>query len=85
MALGTYFGGWRIIRTLGRGLTDVEPPQGFAAQTGAATVILASSHLGFALSTTHVCSGAVRRLRRGPQRAPGCAGGWPAGSRCPGW
>ncbi len=35
------------------------PPQGFAAQTGAATVILASSHLGFALSTTHVCSGAV--------------------------
>ncbi len=59
MALGTYLGGWRIIRTLGRGLTDVTPPQGFAAQTGAATVILASSHLGFALSTTHVCSGAV--------------------------
>ncbi len=59
MALGTYLGGWRIIRTMGKGLTDVAPPQGFAAQTGAATVILASSHLGFALSTTHVCSGAV--------------------------
>ncbi|MDI5963105.1 inorganic phosphate transporter [Streptomyces sp. SL13] len=59
MALGTYLGGWRIIRTLGRGLTDVTPQQGFAAQTAAATVILASSHLGFALSTTHVCSGAV--------------------------
>ncbi|AEW93409.1 low-affinity inorganic phosphate transporter [Streptantibioticus cattleyicolor NRRL 8057 = DSM 46488] len=59
MALGTYVGGWRIIRTLGKGLTDIQPQQGFAAQTGAATVILASSHLGFALSTTHVCSGAV--------------------------
>ncbi len=59
MALGTYFGGWRIIRTMGKGLTDVRPPEGFAAQTGAATVILVSSHLGFALSTTHVCSGAV--------------------------
>ena len=44
---------------MGSGITDVEPAQGFAAQTGAATVILASSHLGFALSTTHVCSGAV--------------------------
>ncbi|MCQ0022220.1 inorganic phosphate transporter [Streptomyces somaliensis DSM 40738] len=59
IALGTYLGGWRIIRTMGKGLTDLRPQQGFAAQTGAATVILASSHLGFSLSTTHVCSGAV--------------------------
>ncbi|MEV1010584.1 inorganic phosphate transporter [Streptomyces sp. NPDC049881] len=59
IALGTYLGGWRIIRTMGRGLTDIQPPQGFAAQTGAATTILASSHMGFALSTTQVCSGAV--------------------------
>ncbi|MEU3964439.1 inorganic phosphate transporter [Streptomyces buecherae] len=59
IALGTYLGGWRIIRTMGKGLTDIQPPQGFAAQTGAATVILASSHLGFALSTTQVCSGSV--------------------------
>jgi PiT family inorganic phosphate transporter len=59
MALGTYFGGWRIIRTMGTRLADIEPPQGFAAQTGAAATILASSHLGFALSTTHVVSGAV--------------------------
>jgi PiT family inorganic phosphate transporter len=59
MALGTYTGGWRIIRTLGKGITDIEPPQGFAAQTGAATVILASSHFGFSLSTTHVVSGSV--------------------------
>jgi inorganic phosphate transporter, PiT family len=59
IALGTYVGGWRIIRTMGRGLTDIESPQGFAAETSATTVILASSHLGFALSTTQVCSGAI--------------------------
>jgi len=59
IALGTYLGGWRIIRTMGRGITDIKPPQGFAAQTGAAATILASSHIGFSLSTTHVCSGAV--------------------------
>ncbi|CAM5521616.1 Phosphate transporter OS=Streptomyces alboniger OX=132473 GN=CP975_07795 PE=3 SV=1 [Streptomyces alboniger] len=43
IALGTYLGGWRIIRTMGKGLTDLQPQQGFAAQTSAATVILASS------------------------------------------
>jgi PiT family inorganic phosphate transporter len=59
IALGTFIGGWRIIRTMGKGITDIQPPQGFAAQTGAATVILASSHLGFSLSTTQVCSGSV--------------------------
>lgn len=59
IALGTYLGGWRIIRTIGRGITDIEPQQGFAAQTSAAATILASSHLGFALSTTQVCSGSV--------------------------
>ncbi|MEU2153464.1 inorganic phosphate transporter [Streptomyces sp. NPDC019396] len=59
IALGTYLGGWRIIRTMGRGLTDLQPQQGFTAQTSAATVILASSNLGFSLSTTQSCSGAV--------------------------
>ncbi|MFF4701531.1 anion permease [Streptomyces sp. NPDC001288] len=59
IALGTYIGGWRIIRTMGKGLTDLRPQQGFAAQTSAATAILASSHLGFSLSTTHVVSGSV--------------------------
>ncbi|QDQ10817.1 inorganic phosphate transporter [Streptomyces spectabilis] len=59
IALGTYLGGWRIIRTMGKGLTELAPPQGFAAQTSAATAILASSHIGFSLSTTQVCSGAV--------------------------
>ncbi|MGY0023060.1 anion permease [Streptomyces sp. YJ-C3] len=59
IAMGTYLGGWRIIRTMGKGLTDLAPQQGFAAQTSAATAILASSHIGFSLSTTQVCSGAV--------------------------
>ncbi|GAA3590862.1 low-affinity phosphate transporter PitH [Klugiella xanthotipulae] len=59
IALGTYSGGWRIIRTLGAGLTDVKPAQGFAAETSTAATILASSHLGFALSTTQVASGSV--------------------------
>jgi PiT family inorganic phosphate transporter len=59
IALGTYLGGWRIIRTMGKKLTEIRTPQGFAAETSAAAVILASSHLGFALSTTHVCSGGI--------------------------
>ncbi|MGM7678028.1 inorganic phosphate transporter [Microbacterium sp. A94] len=59
IALGTYLGGWRIIRTLGKGLTDVKPAQGFAAESSTAATILASSALGFALSTTQVASGSV--------------------------
>ncbi|GAB2603410.1 low-affinity phosphate transporter PitH [Streptomyces capparidis] len=70
ISLGTYLGGWRIIRTMGKGLTDIEPPQGFAAQTGAAAVILSSSHIGFALSTTQVCSGAVLGSGVGRKGAP---------------
>src|SRR4051794_7651525 len=59
IALGTYAGGWRIIKTLGTKVTEVRPPQGFSSEEVAATVILASSHLGYPLSTTHVVSGAV--------------------------
>jgi len=59
IALGTYSGGWRIMRTMGKGLVEIESPQGFAAETAATATILASSHLGFGLSTTHVCSGAI--------------------------
>ncbi|MBB5807878.1 PiT family inorganic phosphate transporter [Saccharothrix ecbatanensis] len=68
IALGTYLGGWRITKTLGTGLTTIEAPQGFAAQTSAATVIMASSHLGFALSTTHVASGGIMGSGLGRQR-----------------
>jgi len=59
IALGTYSGGWRIMRTMGKGMADIEPPQGFAAETSSMAAILASSHFGFGLSTTHVVSGAV--------------------------
>ncbi|MEI2730861.1 MAG: inorganic phosphate transporter [Dermatophilaceae bacterium] len=59
IALGTYLGGWRIIRTLGKGLVDISSPQGLAADTASAAVILSSSQLGFALSTTHVASGSI--------------------------
>ncbi len=59
IALGTYMGGWRVIRTLGRGLTEISTPQGFAAEAASATTILVSSHMGFALSTTQVCSGSI--------------------------
>jgi PiT family inorganic phosphate transporter len=62
-------GGWRIINTMGNRITDVEAPQGFAAESASAAVILASSYYGYPLSTTQVVSGGVtgaglgRRLR----------------------
>ena len=59
IALGTYSGGWRIIKTMGTGLSEIKPAQGFAAEVSGAVAILASSKLGFALSTTQVASGAV--------------------------
>jgi PiT family inorganic phosphate transporter len=59
IALGTYLGGWRIIRTLGKGLYDMQTTQGFAAETASTATILVSSHLGFALSTTQVASGSI--------------------------
>jgi PiT family inorganic phosphate transporter len=59
IGLGTYIGGWRNIRTMGKGITDIQSPQGFAAETASAAVILTSAHLGFALSTTQVCSGGI--------------------------
>jgi len=59
IAAGTYTGGWRIIRTLGKGLVEISAPQGMAAEASSAAVILTSSHLGFALSTTHVATGSI--------------------------
>lgn len=59
MAAGTYLGGWRIIRTLGRGLVEIKPPQGMAAESSSAAVILLSAHFGYALSTTQVATGSV--------------------------
>src|SRR5947199_335856 len=59
IALGTYAGGWRIIRTVGMRIIKMDTAQGFAAQGGGAAVILAVSHFGFPISTTHVINGGV--------------------------
>src|SRR5215467_1636662 len=59
IALGTFSGGWRVIKTLGTKVTDVESPQGFSAETASSTTILASSYFGFSLSTTQTVSGGI--------------------------
>ncbi len=59
IALGTFIGGWRIIKTLGTRIIDMDPAQGFAAQSAGAAVILAASSVGYPLSTTHVISGGI--------------------------
>ena len=59
IAAGTYFGGWRIIRTMGKGLVEIKPPQGMAAESSSAAVILLSANFGYALSTTQVATGSV--------------------------
>jgi PiT family inorganic phosphate transporter len=59
MALGTYAGGWRIIKTLGTQIAKIDPPQGFAAQTACAGILWTTAHYGFPVSTTHTISGCV--------------------------
>jgi inorganic phosphate transporter, PiT family len=59
IALGTYVGGWRIIRTLGKRVSDIETTQGFTAESTSGAIVLASTHLGLPLSTTQVCTGAI--------------------------
>ncbi|MCK0520023.1 inorganic phosphate transporter [Williamsia sp. DF01-3] len=59
IAIGTYLGGWRIIRTLGKGLVEIESPQGMAAEASSAAIILTSSAAGMALSTTQVATGSI--------------------------
>ena len=59
MGAGTYAGGWRIIKTLGQRVAKLDPPQGFAAQTACASILWATAHYGFPVSTTHTISGSV--------------------------
>jgi PiT family inorganic phosphate transporter len=59
LSLGTAFGGWRIIHTMGQRVAKLEPVHGFAAQTTAATIILGAAHFGMPVSTTHVISAAI--------------------------
>jgi PiT family inorganic phosphate transporter len=59
ISLGTWIGGWRVIRTMGKGLTEIESPQGMAAEASSASAILLSSHFGYSLSTTQVATGSI--------------------------
>jgi PiT family inorganic phosphate transporter len=59
ISAGTFSGGWRVIRTLGKGLVDIESPQGMAVQSSSAAIILLSSQFGYSLSTTHVATGSI--------------------------
>ena len=59
ISIGTYAGGWRVIRTLGKGLVEIESPQGMAAESSSAAVILLSASFGYSLSTTHVATGSI--------------------------
>jgi len=59
ISIGTYVGGWRVIRTLGKGLVEIESPQGMAAESASAAVILLSASFGYSLSTTHVATGSI--------------------------
>jgi PiT family inorganic phosphate transporter len=59
ISIGTYTGGWRVIRTLGKGLVEIDAPQGMGAESASAAIILLSSHFGYSLSTTHVATGSI--------------------------
>ena len=59
MAGGTFFGGWRIVRTMGHNLTKLQPIGGFCAETGGGVTILALAHVGIPVSTTHTITGAI--------------------------
>jgi len=59
LALGTFFGGWRIVKTMASRITKLEPYQGFSAETGAAMLLAATAHFGIPVSTTHTISGSI--------------------------
>jgi PiT family inorganic phosphate transporter len=59
IGLGTLFGGWRIVKTMGMGITRLQPVGGFCAETAAATTIIAATNLGIPISTTHAITGSI--------------------------
>jgi PiT family inorganic phosphate transporter len=59
ISLGTFFGGWRIVKTMASRITKLDPYQGFCAETGAAAMLYATAHLGIPVSTTHTISGSI--------------------------
>jgi len=69
LSLGTAIGGWRIMRTMGHRVADLEPVHGFAAETTSATILFTTAHFGIPVSTTHVISSAIMGVgsSRGPR------------------
>ena len=59
IALGTMFGGWRIVRTMGQKITKLKPVGGFCAETGGALTLFIATALGIPVSTTHTITGAI--------------------------
>jgi PiT family inorganic phosphate transporter len=83
MRLGTMFGGWRIVKTMGQKITKLKPVGGFCAETGGAITLFLATALGIPVSTTHTITGAIVGV--GSPSAPArCAGAWRATSSGPG-
>jgi PiT family inorganic phosphate transporter len=59
MGIGTYFGGWRIVKTMGSKIIHLKPFQGFCAETSSAVTLFFTSHFGIPVSTTHVIAGSI--------------------------
>src|SRR5207244_6795667 len=77
MALGTLFGGWRIVKTMGQKITKLKPVGGFCAETGGAITLFLATGLGIPVSTAHTITGAivgVGSTQRGSPRRWGVAG-----------
>jgi PiT family inorganic phosphate transporter len=84
MGLGTMFGGWRIVKTMGQRITKLQPVGGFCAETGGAITLFMATSLGIPVSTTHTITGAIVGVGSSKGRAT-CAGAWPAASSGPGF
>jgi PiT family inorganic phosphate transporter len=83
LGLGTLFGGWRIVHTMGSKITRLSPQQGFCAETGGAISLFFFTHMGIPVSTTHTITGSIVGVGAA-RRMSACAGTWPPASSGPG-
>ena len=84
IGLGTMFGGWRIVKTMGQKITKLRPVGGFCAETGGAITLFLATALGIPVSTTHTITGAIVGVGSVRNVLRRCAGAWPATSSGPG-
>ncbi len=84
IGLGTLFGGWRIVKTMGQRITKLKPVGGFCAETGGAITLFLATALGIPVSTTHTITGAIVGVGVGARAPQPCAGASPAASCGPG-